>query len=124
VLGSLSRRGIIHWAAPDHPVFVDGRGDVFEWSGVLAEFGRWAILQDNPNTLLDKYRVRFCVLARNSPIAQVLPLLPNWKPVYADNMSIIFVRTSDEIQWVQSAAALSKTNQRPRGSPTPRFSTE
>ena len=94
------------WAAPDHPVFVDGRGDVFEWSGVLAEFGRWAMLQDDPNTLL-----RFCMLARTSPMAHVLPLLPNWKSVYADNMSLIFVRTSDEIPSAQSAVALSKTNQ-------------
>lgn len=103
--------GYLIWVAPDHPVFVDGRGDVFEWTGVLAEFGRWAMLQDNPNTLLDKYGVRFCVLARTSPMAQVLPLLPNWKPVYADNMSMIFVRRSDEIQSVQSTTALSKTNQ-------------
>lgn len=90
--------GYLIWAAPDHPVFVDGRGDVFEWSGVLAEFGRWATLQENPNTLLDKYSVRFCVLARTSPMTQVLPLLPNWKNVYSDNMSVIFVRTSDSEQ--------------------------
>jgi len=103
--------GYLIWAAPDHPVFVDGRGDVFEWSGVLAEFGRWAMLQENPNTLLDKYGVRFCVLARTSPMAQVLPLLPNWKSVYSDNMSTIFVRTSDEIPSGESANALSKTDQ-------------
>jgi hypothetical protein len=90
--------GYLIWAAPDHPVFVDGRGDVFEWSGVLAEFGRWAMLQETPNTLLDKYGVKFCVLARTSPMTQVLTLLPNWKSVYADNMSVIFVRTSESEQ--------------------------
>lgn len=54
------------------------------------------MLQDAPNTLLDKYGIEFCVLARTSPMAQVLPLLPNWKSVYADTMSMIFVRTSDK----------------------------
>lgn len=102
--------GYLIWAAPDHPVFVDGRGDVFEWSGVLAEFGKWATLQENPNTLLDKYGVRFCVLARTSPMSQVLPLLPNWKSVYTDNMSTIFVRTPEGNSPHDHAAALSNTN--------------
>ncbi len=101
--------GYLIWAAPDHPVFVDGRGDVFEWSGVLAEFGRWATLQENPNILLDKFGVNFCVLARSSPMAQVLPRLPNWKSVYSDNMSVIFVRTPDGNSPDGSAPALSQT---------------
>ena len=101
--------GYLIWAAPDHPVFVDGRGDVFEWSGVLAEFGRWATLQENPNILLDKYGVNFCVLARTSPMAQVLQLLPNWKAVYSDQMSMIFVRTPDGNSPDGSAPALSQT---------------
>ena len=42
--------GYLIWAAPDHPVFLDGRADVFEWTGVLSEFGKWATLQSNPNT--------------------------------------------------------------------------
>ena len=102
--------GYLIWAAPDHPVFVDGRGDVFEWSGVLSEFGRWAMLQENPNILLDKYGVRFCVLARTAPMAQVLPLLPNWKSVYSDNMSTIFVRTSNGNLSDERTAAPSNTD--------------
>ncbi|MGB8477551.1 MAG: hypothetical protein WCE63_01750 [Acidobacteriaceae bacterium] len=102
--------GYLIWTASDHPVFVDGRGDVFEWSGVLAEFGRWATLQENPNILLDKYGVRFCVLARTSPMTQVLLLLPNWKSVYSDNMSVILVRTSDGNFSPDRRASLSETN--------------
>lgn len=94
--------GYLIWAVPEHPVFIDGRGDVFEWTGVLAQFGEWATLQSNPNTLLDKYGINFCLLARTSPMAHVLPLLPNWKTVYSGNKSMIFVRTSDTGQ-TQSA---------------------
>lgn len=86
--------GYLIWAAPEHPVFVDGRADVFEWTGVLADLARWATLQSNPNTLLKKYKIDFCLLARTSPMAQVLPILPNWKTVYSDRQAVIFVRTT------------------------------
>lgn len=102
--------GYLIWAVPNQPVFIDGNADVFEWTGVLSEFGRWAMLQENPNILLDKYGVRFCVLARTAPMAQVLPLLPNWKSVYSDNMSTIFVRTSNGNLSDERTAAPSNTS--------------
>ncbi len=85
--------GYLIWAAPEYPVFIDGRGDVFEFSGVFGDFANWAMLQSDPNQLLNKYDVDFCVLARNSGMAHVLPLLPGWKTVYSDNVAIIFTRT-------------------------------
>jgi hypothetical protein len=84
--------GYLIWAAPEHPVFVDGRADVFEWTGVLDEFGKWAMLQSDPNALLNKYGVDFCLLARDSPMTHVLPLMRGWNAIYSDNSSIIFVR--------------------------------
>jgi hypothetical protein len=85
--------GYLIWAAPEHPVFIDGRGDVFEWAGVVEEFGKWAQLQTDPNLILDKYHVGFCILSRESPMIVVLRLLPGWKEVYSDNVSTIFVRS-------------------------------
>jgi hypothetical protein len=85
--------GYLIWAAPEYPVFVDGRADVFEETGVLGEFGRWATLQADPRELLDKYKVNLCLLTPKSPMAFVLPLLHNWKTVYSDNNSVIFVRS-------------------------------
>jgi hypothetical protein len=86
--------GYLIWAAPEHPVFIDGRGDVFEWAGVVSEFGKWATLQGDPNTLLDKYGIRFCLLSRESHMIVVLRLLPTWKEVYSDKISVIFVRSA------------------------------
>ncbi len=85
--------GYLIWAAPEHPVFVDGRSDVYEWSGVLSQFGIWATLQGDPNALLEKYKVNFCLLTSHSPMAHVLPLMPGWKLVYSDRNSVIFART-------------------------------
>jgi hypothetical protein len=81
---------------PEHPVFVDGRGDVFEWTGVLQQFGQWATIEADPNTLLDKYGIQFCLLERGSPMTLVLPLTHNWKSVYSDNNAVIFVRTTPQ----------------------------
>ena len=84
--------GYLVWALPEYPDFIDGRADVFEWSGVMADFGQWATLQAPPTALLDKYHVNFCLLTRGSPMSYVLPLLPNWKSVYSDANSVIFER--------------------------------
>jgi hypothetical protein len=83
--------GYLIWAAPEYPVFVDGRADVYEWTGVLPDYTRWATLQEEPNALLDKYKVDLCLLSKNSPMARVLPLMPDWKIAYADTQAIILI---------------------------------
>ncbi|MGH9589524.1 MAG: hypothetical protein ACRD25_03980, partial [Terracidiphilus sp.] len=92
MLNDYTDGGYLIWAAPDHPVFIDGRGDPFEETGVLLEFGQWATLQVDPRALLQKYKIRFCLLETGSPIIQVLKLLPEWKEVYSDSNSVIFAR--------------------------------
>jgi hypothetical protein len=86
--------GYLIWAAPEHPVMMDGRTDLYEWSGFLGEFGAWATLQTDPNLLLQKYGVNFCLLTRQSPMVHILPLLRGWKIVYSDNNSVILVRST------------------------------
>jgi hypothetical protein len=85
--------GYLIWAAPQHPVFIDGRGDVFESAGVVDDFGKWSQLQTYPNVLLDKYQISFCVLSHGSPMIIALRLLPGWKEVYSDNVATILVRS-------------------------------
>lgn len=85
--------GYLIWTMPEHPVFVDGRADLYEWAGVLKQYDEWAMLQGDPNLLLDKYHIGFCLLEKDSPVAHVLLLMPNWKKVYSDDSSVIFVRT-------------------------------
>ncbi|HUY82430.1 MAG TPA: hypothetical protein VMU92_11965 [Acidobacteriaceae bacterium] len=94
MMNTFTNGGYLIWALPEHPVFVDGRADVYEWTGVLPEVAAWATAKSDPNTLLDKYEVSFCLLERGTQIANEMRLLPNWKPVYADRQSVIFVRTS------------------------------
>jgi len=88
--------GYLIWALPEHPVFVDGRADLYEWAGVLSQYEKWSLLQTDPSQLLDKYHIGFCLLEKDSPMVHVLPLMPNWKKVYSDQKSVIFVRTDPE----------------------------
>lgn len=90
--------GYLIWAAPEYPVMIDGRADVYEWSGFLDRFANWATLQSNPNGLLDSYKVNFCLLSSDSPMVQVLALMPNWEEVYSGSNSAIFVRRSEVVE--------------------------
>jgi hypothetical protein len=93
MLNAYTMGGYLIWALPEQPVFIDGRGDVYDWTGVFAEYGEWATLRANPNTLLDKYGIHFCLLEANSPMRTVMALLPNWKLIYADRQAVIFQRS-------------------------------
>lgn len=88
--------GYLIWAAPEYPVMMDGRTDLYEWSGFLGEFGSWALRQSDPNLLLNKYRVNFCLLSSTSQTVQILSQLRGWKQVYSDNNSVIFVRSGSQ----------------------------
>jgi hypothetical protein len=84
--------GYLIWAAPEDPVFIDGRGDPFEETGVLSAYGQWATLQADPHLLLEKYKINFCLMPAAAPMVRVLALMSEWQKVYADNESVIFLR--------------------------------
>jgi hypothetical protein len=93
MLNDYNYGGYLTWAAPKQPVFIYGGGDIVDWNGVVEEFLTWATLQSDPKTLLENYKIDFCLLAKQSPMVRVLPLLGNWKSIYTDANSVIFVRT-------------------------------
>jgi hypothetical protein len=84
--------GYLMWALPEQKVFIDGRGDIFDWTGVLADYGRWFTVQEDPSIVLNKYGVHYCLLRKDAPMAFVLPYMPGWQRVYADENSVIFAR--------------------------------
>ena len=96
MLNDYTYGGYLIWAAPEHPVMIDGRTDIYEWSGFLEQYARWATLQEDPNLLLQKYNVNFCLLSTHSQMINVLPLLPDWKLVYSDDLARVFVRTPSQ----------------------------
>jgi hypothetical protein len=85
--------GYLSWVLPQQNVFIDGRSDVYAWAGVFADYGNWATLREDPNRLLDKYSIDWCLLSQSAPMARVMPYLPGWKERYSDAQSVIFVRS-------------------------------
>lgn len=94
--------GYLIWAAPERKVFIDGRTDIFDWTGVLRDYMRWYTLQEDPNELLDNYEIDYCLLFINSPISRVVALLPGWERIYSDDVAVVFQRIGSETMMTQS----------------------
>jgi hypothetical protein len=90
--------GYLIWAFDGkRKVFIDGRGDIYERSGVLSNYLGISRLAPNALLLLNAYDVRSCLIERNEPLGTLLAALPNWQEVYHDNLSAIFVRKSGTV---------------------------
>ena len=89
--------GYLVWTLPEHKVFLDGRADVYEWAGVLAQFGRWAMGQEDPQILLKKYDIAFCLLDARSPLVHDVAALPGWKQVYGDGQAVVLARVAPKL---------------------------
>jgi len=84
--------GYLAWALPEHKVFIDGRGDIFDWAGLLARYRDWATVQADPARLLDDFNISFCLLPVTAQEAYVMPRLQGWKKLYSDDVAVIFGR--------------------------------
>lgn len=87
--------GYLIWAfAGQHPVFIDGRCDAYEPSGVLSDYIR--IIRPDPDalTLLEKYGVRSCLIERSATLCTLLEVVPDWRRVYQDDLSVLYVKDS------------------------------
>ena len=86
--------GYLSWALPQQKVFIDGRADVYAWTGVFADYGKWATLREDPNRLLDHYQIDWCLLSQSAPLTRVMRYLPGWIERYSDSQAVIFARDS------------------------------
>jgi hypothetical protein len=83
--------GYLIWQLPEQRVFIDGRGDIYEYSGVFKDYIDIASLSRNTFQLLGKYGVRSCLVQTKGPLATLLSASSDWKQVYSDDLSAIFV---------------------------------
>jgi len=52
------------------------------------------LLEEDPNRLLDKYGVKFCLLRKSAPVSLLLSYVPVWKKIYSDDQASVFVRAA------------------------------
>jgi len=86
--------GYLIWQlGPQHKVFIDGRADLYEYSGVFQDYAHISNLESNALSLLGKYNIESCLIKRKTGLATLLAASPDWKQAYADDQSAIFVRS-------------------------------
>jgi len=84
--------GYLIWAFQGRrPVFIDGRCDAYEPAGVLADYIKIVSLDPGALALLAKYGVKSCLIERRSSLAVLLDGRPEWRRVYQDDLSAIYV---------------------------------
>jgi hypothetical protein len=86
--------GYLIWAAtPETKVFIDGRADIYEQAGVLQDYLDITSLKRNTDFLLAKYKVSTCLVERESALATYLSASSQWREVYRDDISSLFVQS-------------------------------
>ena len=85
--------GFLIWSlAPEHKVFIDGRLDVYEYAGVLADYISISRAEQSAPLLLRQYGIRACLLYHDAPLVSMLAKSPDWEKAYEDDNSVIFLR--------------------------------
>lgn len=96
---------LIYTRGRQHKVFIDGRADIYEYSGVLADYEDIVQMKPDALFLLRKNGIRSCLLRRRAPLRNFLAALPAWKIVYQDKLSTILVEDQPASIGALSAAA-------------------
>jgi hypothetical protein len=77
---------------PNRKVFIFGEAALMG-DDLLNEYEDVQTLRPNWQQVLDKYRVDYIVYNHGEALANVLAIDPDWKLVYQDSVSVIYVRS-------------------------------
>jgi hypothetical protein len=72
-------------------VFIDGRSD-FYGRDVLETYAQVIAIKPGWDSVLNQYHVRFVLVPTGSPLASILQMRTDWKPVYSDRVSALYER--------------------------------
>ena len=82
--------GYLMFHAPQYPVFIDGRSDLYR--SFLDEYYRIATARVGWRQALDRWRIGFAVIESNSGLAEALASDKDWQTAYSDPLASIFLR--------------------------------
>jgi len=84
--------GYLIWAFDgQRKVFIDGRSDAYEPSGVLADYIKIIQAGDESLPLLNRYGVRSCLVERKGALCALLERQPGSLRVYEDDLCVLLV---------------------------------
>jgi hypothetical protein len=83
--------GYLIWNARNIPVFIDSRIDIYEYSGVFADYLD-ALGVTNTLEILNKYHIRYVLFPQESSVAYLLSHSSGWKTSYQDGTTVMLER--------------------------------
>lgn len=84
--------GYLEWKAPEVKTFIDGRADIFLDNGTFQSFLDATALEGSME-ILDKYNIQYVLLPPKQPLSYLLRHSAVWRPIYDDNVAVLFERT-------------------------------
>ncbi|MGB6134380.1 MAG: hypothetical protein WBG54_21575 [Acidobacteriaceae bacterium] len=81
----------LEWNAPQVKEFADTRVDIFVHEGILRDYLR-ATRGEDTDAILDKYRIRYVLMSRDTPMVYLLEHEPDWKITYQDDQAVVLER--------------------------------
>ncbi len=85
--------GFLEWHAPQMPVFIDPRMDIFERNGTLQDYLDVVRLK-RPTEVLGRYHVRYVLFGRDTPLVLLLKATHEWQVRYEDATTTLLERRS------------------------------
>jgi hypothetical protein len=89
--------GYLEWNLPQVPMFIDSRGDIFEYKGVLKDYLD-AVRLSQSEEILDRYKVSYILFSADAPLAYLLSKSSQWERVYGDEQAVIYGRSGTPSQ--------------------------
>jgi hypothetical protein len=83
--------GYLGWHNRDLKVFIDGRADIFEFSGAFQDYIDLVSLK-MPEEILDKHGIRHVLFPPGQSLTYVLEHSPRWTVTYRDEVSVLLSR--------------------------------
>jgi len=84
--------GYLMFHAPQHPVYIDGRTDLY--ASFLNDYFRAAVGADGWREEFEEWDIQFALIETDSGLAQKLAAAEDWRTEYQDALASIFVRES------------------------------
>ncbi len=91
VLNEYTWGGFLEMYAPQVPVFIDPRMDIFERNGTLQDYLDVVRLK-RPMEVLAKYHVRYVLFGRDTPLVLLLKSTRDWNVRYEDATTVLLER--------------------------------
>lgn len=120
VLNHYSWGGYMIWHTPDIKVFIDGRADIYAYTGILDDYIKLYRLQDTLK-ILDRYRLQYVLYPPNTPLAYLLRNSSCWQQIYGDNVAVLYQRDSQQAGCNLPAATVGSTSRPVKTMPSKAF---